>query len=279
MLERTFCHLTGVSSRLESLLWEEGIRSWEEFLAAPESPLVSKRQAVAVAELRQSRESLECGDPLWFCRRLPAREQWRLFPAFRGSVAYLDIETTGLAPPRDRITTIALYDGREIRHYVQGENLHRFCHDIGRYRLLVTYNGRRFDVPFIERSLGIRLGQAHIDLMYILQGLGFRGGLKGCERQLGIARDELDGVDGYFAVLLWRDYLEGGGRASLETLLAYNIADVVNLEALFVKAYNLKLAETPFAAELELPLPTPPPAPFAADAATIGRLRRRHYGV
>lgn len=276
MLKRTFCHLSGVSPRLEALLWDAGIRTWEEFLAAPEPPLSPGRRAQVVAELCQSRESLHSGDPVWFSRRLPAREQWRLLPAFRGKVAYLDIETTGLGFPRDHITTIALYDGREIHTYVHGENLERFRDDIGRYDLIVTYNGRRFDVPFIERDLGIRLGQAHVDLMYILQSLGFKGGLKGCERQLGIGRDGLDGVDGYFAVLLWRDYRSSGRSTSLETLLAYNSADAVNLEALAVKAYNLKLAETPFAVELQLPLPNQPSPTFVADAATIARLRRQY---
>ena len=278
MLERTFCHLSGVSPRLESLLWAEGIRSWEEFLAAPTPPLPSGRQTAAAAELHQSRESLKGCDPLWFSRRLPSREQWRLLSAFRDSVAYLDIETTGLGHPGDHITSIALYDGRTVHTYVHGENLHRFRDDIGRYRLLVTYNGKRFDVPFIQRTLGISLDQAHVDLMYILQALGFRGGLKGCERQLGITRDGLDGVDGAFAVHLWRDYRQSGRTASLETLLAYNSADAVNLEALCVKAHNLRVAATPFATELQLPLPTPPATRFDADPATVARLRRQHYG-
>ena len=33
-----------------------------------------------------------------------------------------------------------------------------------------------------------------------------RGGQKGCEKLLGIDRKELKEIDGFFAVLLWRDY-------------------------------------------------------------------------
>ncbi len=276
MLERTFCHIPGVSPRIEALIWERGILSWDEFLAASESPLTPARAVAAGEELRRSRASLKADDVSYFGRLLPSREEWRLFSTFRHTAAYLDIETTGLGSPADHITTIALYDGRSVHHYVHGENLDDFSRDIRRYGLIVTYNGKRFDIPFIERTLGIAMPQPHIDLMHVLHSLGIKGGLKGCERQLGIARDGLEGVDGYFAVLLWRDYVESGRRASLETLLAYNCADAVNLETLLVIAHNRKVRLTPFGESHELPLPERPCIPFAADAATIDRLRRRY---
>ena len=47
----------------------------------------------------------------------------------------------------------------------------------------------------IERCLGCRLGQSHIDLRYVLKGLGHGGGLKSCERQLRIERPGKHGVD------------------------------------------------------------------------------------
>ena len=139
--------------------------------------------------------------------------------------------------------------------------------------MLISYNGRCFDVPFINGYFGINLDQVHIDLRYVLSSLGYRGGLKGCEKRLGIDREELDGVDGYFGVLLWHEYARKKNRKALETLLAYNIADTVNLEILMVKAYNLKLLETPFP-ELQLPAPASPPLPFSADAELISRLRK-----
>jgi hypothetical protein len=38
----------------------------------------------------------------------------------------VDIETTGLSVPPSEITTIALYDGKSVRHYVNGYNLDDF---------------------------------------------------------------------------------------------------------------------------------------------------------
>jgi hypothetical protein len=53
-------------------------------------------------------------------------------------------------------------------------------------------------------------------------------------------------VDGYFAVRLWDDYQGNENIKALETLLAYNIHDVVSLQTLMVLSHNLKLRETPF---------------------------------
>jgi hypothetical protein len=60
----------------------------------------------------------------------------------------------------------------------------------------------------------------------------------------------------------------------LETLLAYNIQDVVNLEFLNVLSYNLKLKETPFVQSLKLAFPSCPDIPFKADLETIERMRQ-----
>jgi len=100
----------------------------------------------------------------------------------------------------------------------------------------------------MESYFGIELDQVHLDLRYNLRSLGYTGGLKGCERKAGIDRGDLEGVDGYFAVLLWDDYQRNKNEKALKSLLAYNIQDVVNLETLMVLSYNLKLKDTPFTA-------------------------------
>ena len=116
---------------------------------------------------------------------MPANQSWRLFPEFRDSTAYLDIETTGLDRQFNKITTIAIYDGHKIKAYVNGQNLDNFIEDIQQYKVIVTYNGKSFDIPFIETFFNISLNHAQIDLRYVLYSLGFRGGLKGVERQFG----------------------------------------------------------------------------------------------
>ncbi len=276
MLRNTFCHIPGIGARLEYSLWSYGIQSWHD-LNGRDYPFLSGQRIETVRDcIRQSFVHLEENNPEYFAERLPAGQHWRLFPEFRHLTAYLDIETTGLGE-RDHITTIALYDGKTISYYVNGYNLEEFCKDIKRYRVIVTYNGKCFDVPQIERYFDIRLDQAHIDLRYVLRSLGFNGGLKGCEKRLGIDRKELDGLDGFFAVLLWEDFRRRKNPQALETLLAYNIQDAVNLEALMVIAYNLKIKTTPFATTNRIPLPPQPTNPFRPHKNTIERILHESY--
>ena len=62
--------------------------------------------------------------------------------------------------------------------------------------------------------------------------LGFKGGLKKIEPRFGIHRPkEVNGMDGYMAVLLWQRY-QRGDQGALDLLLTYNREDVVNLEVL-----------------------------------------------
>jgi len=231
------------------------------------------RLRLAQLGLEESFEHLGMRDPLPFYRSLPSDQQWRLFEEFRECTVYLDIETSGTGGPWDHITTIALYDGRRILCYVHEDNILQFREDIERYRLVVTYNGKSFDVPFIRRELGAPMEQAHIDLRFVLKSLGYRGGLKVCEKRLGLQRNELDGVDGLFAVLLWQEFRRTWDRRVLDTLLAYNVLDAVNLEHLMVTAYNAKLRETPFYGEHRLAAPPRPVLPYRADEDTIVRLR------
>lgn len=272
VLRRTFCHVPGIGLKAEERLWASGVHSWDGVGEAVEGVTGRKREQL-LRHLEDSRRQLDEGNALFFAETLPTGELWRLFPEFRGSVAYVDIETTGLGGYGDHITTIALYDGRTIRHYVHGQNLSDFRRDIGEYRLLVTYNGKCFDLPFLRSALGLELGQAHIDLRYVLAGLGYKGGLKACERTLGLDRGDLAEVDGYFAVLLWNEYKARKNLQALETLLAYNIRDVVNLEALLIRAYNLKVAGLPFGQGVTLPPAFPPAEPFRAHEPTVRRLK------
>lgn len=96
-------------------------------------------------------------------------------------------------------------------------------------------------------------------------------------RKAGIDRGELEGIDGYFAVLLWDDYRRNKNQKALETLLAYNIQDVVNLEMLMVLSYNLKLKDTPFIQSHRLSFPSTPEIPFKADLDTLGKIRQNLF--
>ena len=273
MLQHTFCHIPGIGMKTERKLWEAGITRWAHWQTPSPIRLPAAARLDAARVLDGSLAALE-NDPNFVTGRLAGTEPWRIFPHYRDRTAYLDIETTGLDDYAE-VTTIALYDGHEVFTYVNGRNLDDFADDIQKYQVIVSYNGKSFDVPFLERYFRIRLEQAQIDLRYVLARLGFKGGLKGCEKQLGVHRGNLDGVDGYFAVLLWHQYKDNNDERALETLLAYNIEDTVNLEKLAVEAYNRNVVDTPFASELFLPCPAPAPNPFVANYDCIAAIKRR----
>jgi uncharacterized protein YprB with RNaseH-like and TPR domain len=152
--------------------------------------------------------------------------------------AYLDIETTGLSPVESELTVIGIYreNGNDSRVMqlvgddISGDSL---MSAIGTVTKLYTYNGSRFDLPFIKAKLNVDLTECcpHEDLMYACWKKNLKGGLKSVERQLGIAR-ELTGVDGWIAVQLWWNYINDGDLDALAMLLKYNKEDVVNLKLL-----------------------------------------------
>jgi uncharacterized protein len=240
MLSHTFQHIPGLGERRERTLWRCGISTWDDFLAAPQrSGLPARLLRDAEAMIHLSQEALRQGNVYFFAQLLPAREHWRLYGDFQTATAYLDIETGPLGHGRQGITVIGLFDGREFRSFVHGDNLHTFEEYLRRYDLLVTFNGKSFDLPMIERDLGIPIYQAQIDLRLFLRQLGYHGGLKRIERQWGIVReDEIAGLTGFDAVLLWARY-RLGDVAALERLIAYNRADVMNLEVLLRRGYAL----------------------------------------
>jgi uncharacterized protein YprB with RNaseH-like and TPR domain len=274
MLKNTFLHISGIGPKKEERLWQAGIQTWDEAGTSPlNAPLSPQWLARVQKEIAISQEHFLDQDASYFASRLPSQFQWRMFPEFRDVTAYLDIETTGLDGALHDITVIGLYDGNHVHHFIRGENLNDFEDAVHQYKVLVTFNGRCFDVPFIERFFRTKLEHAHIDLRFMLKSLGYGGGLKKCEMEMGIDREGLKGMDGFMAVLLWQHYRQTNDRKARDTLLAYNTQDIVNLETLLVMAYNMKLKETPFLETHTLPTPRPPVIPFQEDQQVIERIQ------
>ena len=271
MLKNTFQHLHGIGDKTEKRIWRAGISTWEEFLNSPaQVPLSQWQRDLACVELEHSLRALERRDAHYFTEKLSGALHWRLFPEFGQRVAYLDIETTGAVAGFSHLTVVGVYDGCQPRAYIRGENLHHFSSEIDEFTLLVTYNGKLFDLPFLRHELAIPLAHAHIDLRYPLAALGYKGGLKKIERTLGLEREgRLSLLDGWCAVLLWQ-YHEQGEPGALETLLRYNLEDVIHLPALLACVYNARLREIPFPLS-PVEFPPPPPIPFGFSESLIAR--------
>jgi uncharacterized protein YprB with RNaseH-like and TPR domain len=152
--------------------------------------------------------------------------------------AYIDIETTGLDRYRDEVTVVGvcLERGDEcevVQLYDETLSRKSVLAAVRQAEILYSYNGARFDLPFIEQRLGVDLTRHfdHCDLMRHCWNRNIWGGLKAVERKLGISR-KTKGVNGYMAVQLWWDYKENGNERALKKLLKYNAEDVTNLAAI-----------------------------------------------
>jgi len=83
----------------------------------------------------------------------------------------------------------------------------------------------------------------------------------------------LSDIDGFFAVLLWEEYQRTGDQKALDTLLAYNIQDTINLENLMVTAYNMKLKDTPFYDTHFIEDVSFPVNPFRVDLTIVDKIK------
>jgi uncharacterized protein YprB with RNaseH-like and TPR domain len=280
MLRHTFIHLPGVGKITEERLWENGIGDWEDLLASlgrlGKLPFSLRTLKVIESHLEASCRYLSQGETGFFEEWLQAGEKWRMYPDFASSAVFLDIETTGLSSTWGDITVIGIYDSHGPRVFVKGENLEDFPSVIKDYSLLVTYNGKQFDVPFLRAKFpDVELPAAHLDMRFPLRRLGLSGGLKGVERRLGMEREgPLQEVDGYMAVRLWQEYVRSN-KSALETLIRYNLEDVVVLRSMAERAYNLSIKRLPISLP-SIPESERPRLDLPYDPELITWLRRFH---
>ena len=234
MLTSTYIHMPRIGATVEKKIWANGIKTWDEFMDNHDCLLIppAKKDMIRTG-IQDSRDHLEARNFEFFAKSLPTSEHWRAFREFSDKVAYVDIETTGLSPGSSSITVVGIYDGKEARTFVKGIDLDDVVDIFPKYEFLVTFNGARFDLPFIKREFPeIKFNQLHADLMYPLRRIKLTGGLKKIECELGISRaEETVGISGFDAVRLWHQY-ERGDEESLDLLLKYNREDIVNLKTI-----------------------------------------------
>jgi uncharacterized protein YprB with RNaseH-like and TPR domain len=234
MIRNTFCILEGIGEKLEKRLWKEGVLTWKDFTDADELlGFSNERKRLCDESLFLNASELDAGNAGYFSKKVKRREHWRLYDVFKKDAVCLDIETNGLQPNSGGyVTVVGFYNGYDYKSFVRGENLtaENIRKELQQYKCLITFYGAAFDIPFLLRSFsGLEFNMPHFDLCFCVKRLGFKGGLKKLEYDLGIARDEtVVGLDGYAAVKLWESAKKGSAEA-LEKLITYNREDTVNL--------------------------------------------------
>ncbi len=240
MLEATFQISTGIDWRMERRLWRSGIKRWQDLLDLGSHPHISKRHLRKLKKkIMKYKTALKNENFEYFLTEIPSGLVWRAFPNLIRKILYFDVEATGLNKDEDEITTISTYDGENIRCFVNGDNLSDFPDYADEFSAICTFDGERLDIPLINKQLGYYFSHIHFDLFQLSRILGVRGGLKKIERRMGVDRDPLiKEINGKSAIFLWKEYQKSRDNRFLETLLAYNIEDVIHLEEMLYLFYN-----------------------------------------
>ncbi len=247
MIRHTFSIAPSIGAKKEKRIWESGIRDWEDFLSADSVSHVSagyKKKCDLV--IGEAEELLDSGDALGLDGMFPQSEKWRLFGEFGKDAAYLDIETDGL----DRtslVTVVTVHTEKDTVTLTHGRDLDAgtLSDALDGAAMLVTFNGSCFDLPVLKESFPtLDLDYPHFDLRFGARKVGYRGGLKVIETQMGISRDEdIKEVDGFEAVRLWKRWERDGDADALNTLTEYNRADTVNLATVANNVYEKLVRE------------------------------------
>lgn len=237
-LENSFILFPGIGEKTEKKLWENGIRHWDNLEDS------SKYSDKIHSHRQKAQKNLEVGNETFFKEKLPNKSLWRSYENFKQNVCFFDIETTGLKPERNKTTTVSFYRNGQSKTLIRGQDLtqEKLEEEMFKSSLLVSFNGKRFDQPFLEKSFGMEIQNPHIDLMYLFKRLGYSGGLKSIEKQLGVDR-ELEDIDGRQAIKLWKKYENKGNEEALRKLVRYNQYDAENLQDLLETARKMLIKE------------------------------------
>ena len=235
MITNSFIFLERIGDKLEQNIWKNGICNWDSFLKRNSIKGLSRhRKLYYDRKILNARKALYNLNSSYFLDLLPQSEMWRLYNFFKEDSVFLDIETTGLSKNEDDITVFGLYDGINTKLMIKGINFdyHSLKKELQKYKLIVTFNGASFDLPFIEKRYPSLLPKIpNFDVKSVTERLGLKGGLKNIEKSLGIKRSDI--VDKFYggdALTLWRMYRATGDDYYLNLLVEYNEYDIINLK-------------------------------------------------
>ncbi|MDO5862427.1 MAG: ribonuclease H-like domain-containing protein [Thermoplasmata archaeon] len=247
MIRNTFVLLPSVGAKKERVIWESGVRTWDDFISADcvcsMRPDAKSHADVLLEQASGLLDERECGA---LADMIPKGEHWRMFGDFRDGAKYLDIETDGLS--RDALVTlVTVHSKKETVTLTEGIDLtpDALADALEGTDILVTFNGSCFDVPVLRNSFPeVDFDFPQYDLRFASRKVGYRGGLKPLEIDLGITREEdIDGMSGADAVRLWKQWSRHGDRDALDILTEYNRADTVNLETIADTIYERLVRE------------------------------------
>ena len=169
-----------------------------------------------------------------------------------GTWAFLDTETTGLAGGSGTLAFLVgvgviAPDGFHLKQYLlrepseEASMLSALSADLARFEVLITYNGKSFDVPLLETRCTMNRRKSpfsrlkHVDLLHGARRL-WRLKLESCrlqelEKRI-LGHERVGDVGGGFIPNIYFNYLRNGDARPLEPILFHNAIDILSLACL-----------------------------------------------
>lgn len=167
-----------------------------------------------------------------------------------GTTVYLDIETTGLSPREAHVTLVGLVHGdgagRSLTQYFvpspadEAAVLAEVADHLRDFAWVVTYNGDRFDLPFLQsRAAQHRFRWPELQSLDLLPMArawrDLHGGLPDCKLQtvmhwFGVGRG--DATSGWEMVQAYERWLQDGIAGDRDLILTHNADDLLYLPEL-----------------------------------------------
>lgn len=169
------------------------------------------------------------------------------------TVGSLDIETTGLSATRNKFVLGGLYNFKtqEFHQFFaenrdeEGQALSEYIDELAKLDVVVTYNGKHFDIPFIEARYRHLFGMDipvkmpyNFDIYLLLNGHSpvkhFVPNLKQktIENYLGLWDRRSDEISGAESVDMYNEYEKTGDPELERQILLHNSDDVMQLTRL-----------------------------------------------
>jgi len=233
----------------------------ERELETPQGPVMQYRWSVPLKELQNVQDldgAMEGAGVLSELLENPSIEGLDL-----SRVLFIDTETTGLAGGTGTyvfLMGMGWIEGKEfiveqlfMRDFIEEQALlWRTVQLVSEYDILVSFNGRRYDVPLFDTRLILnridgRLGEMpHLDLLHparlLYGGIFDNCRLQTLEKEL-MGQYRYGDVPGAEIPRLFFEYLTSGDAGSLLPVFEHNVLDVVTL--LTLTAHFLHLCQKP----------------------------------
>ena len=239
--------ISGIGSKKESKLKEDGFKTIEDLTTHPIYSIGAKRILNHIETncflnsfnfLKTNKESTVK------CASLLAKENFK----------FMDIETLGLSNVPIILIGIAEIKNNNIYTYQyllkdkinEGAVISQYISHLDESSILVTFNGQRFDEPFIKTraryyQINYNYNIPHYDLYYFSRNL-WKNQLPNCKLQtiekyiFGIERE--DDVPGQFIPSYYETYLKENNIGPLMPIIKHNRIDIVSLAGFLEKIHN-----------------------------------------